>query len=167
MPTRERFPLRRAYGGTSRPDKCLVVSRWIPACALWPCANTPSQHGIHRRHHQGVKGSEGRPLLGRQCCFPLSRRGKIRLCHHSLSAAARGGNLFSADGRRPQTLGQCRHHHETLAPFCPLPYHGNERRRLTERRTMASLLQWFYCVTISTTFLGTDHEHQSQTEWTV
>jgi hypothetical protein len=26
MPTRERFHLRRAYGGTGRPDKCLVVS---------------------------------------------------------------------------------------------------------------------------------------------
>jgi hypothetical protein len=25
MPSRERFLLRRAYGGTSRPDKCLVV----------------------------------------------------------------------------------------------------------------------------------------------
>ena len=25
MPTRERFPLRKAYGGTGRPDKCLVV----------------------------------------------------------------------------------------------------------------------------------------------
>jgi hypothetical protein len=25
MPTRERFLLRQAYGGTSRPDKCLVV----------------------------------------------------------------------------------------------------------------------------------------------
>ena len=25
MPTRERFPFRQAYSGTSRPDKCLVV----------------------------------------------------------------------------------------------------------------------------------------------
>ena len=25
MPTRERFLLRQAYGGTGRPDKCLVV----------------------------------------------------------------------------------------------------------------------------------------------
>ncbi len=31
MPTRERFHLRQAYGGTSRPDKCLVVSSLPPA----------------------------------------------------------------------------------------------------------------------------------------
>ena len=30
MPTRERFLLRQAYGGTGRPDKCLVVSSLSP-----------------------------------------------------------------------------------------------------------------------------------------
>jgi hypothetical protein len=54
MPTRERFPLRQAYGGTGRPDRCLVVksldSSLRPVC--------PSQHGIHRHHHQGVEGND-------------------------------------------------------------------------------------------------------------
>jgi len=72
MPTRERFHRRRGFGGTGRPDKCLVVkslaSSLRPAC--------PSQHGIHRHHHQGVEGIEGRALLGCKCCFPLSRKGK-------------------------------------------------------------------------------------------
>ena len=88
MPTRERFPLRRAYGGTSRPDKCLVVksldSSLRPVC--------PSQLGIHRHHHQGVEANQGRPLLGCQFCCPLSRRGGTRLRHHSLSAATRDRN---------------------------------------------------------------------------
>ena len=33
----------------------------------------------------------GRLLPGFPFCSPLSRKGGIRLCHHSLSAAARGG----------------------------------------------------------------------------
>jgi hypothetical protein len=45
---------------TLRPDKCLVVksldSSLRPVC--------PSQHGIHRHHHQGVEGTEGRTPLG-------------------------------------------------------------------------------------------------------
>jgi hypothetical protein len=49
MPTRERFLLRKAYGGTSRPDKCLVVksldSSLRPVC--------PSQHWGRGRHRQG------------------------------------------------------------------------------------------------------------------
>jgi hypothetical protein len=65
MPTRERFHLRRAYGGTGRPDKCLVVksldSSVRPMC--------PSQHGIHRHHPQGVEGRESSPLLGCHVVF--------------------------------------------------------------------------------------------------
>jgi len=57
---------------TLRPDKCLVVksldSSLRPVC--------PSQHGIHRHHHQGVEGNEGKPPLACQFCFPLSRMGK-------------------------------------------------------------------------------------------
>src|ERR1039457_5425618 len=41
---------------TLRPDKCLVVksldSSLRPVC--------PSQHGIHRHHHQGVEDRDGR-----------------------------------------------------------------------------------------------------------
>ena len=63
---------RNANTRTFRPDKCLVVKS--PDSSLRPVC--PSQHGIHRHHHQGVKGSEGRSLLGCQFCCPLSRRGK-------------------------------------------------------------------------------------------
>src|ERR1039458_405517 len=33
----------------------------------------PSQHGIHRHHHQGGEGSKRRPLCGCHLCCPLSR----------------------------------------------------------------------------------------------
>ena len=72
---------------TLRPDKCLVVKSLesrLPTVV-------PSQHGIHRHHHQGVEGRNRSPLLGCQFFYPLSRRG-IRPCYHSLSAVARGGN---------------------------------------------------------------------------
>jgi hypothetical protein len=42
---------------TLRPDKCLVVKSLDSS--LRPVR--PSQHGIHRHHHQGVEGNEERP----------------------------------------------------------------------------------------------------------
>ena len=80
---------------TLRPDKCLVVksldSSLRPVC--------PSQHGIHRHHHQGVEGREGRPLLGCQSCFPLSRRGNNQTVP-SLALSRRESR---------QSGGQCHH----------------------------------------------------------
>ena len=63
--------LRQAYGGTSRPDKCLVVKSLDSS--LRPVSH--SQHGIHRHHHQGVEDREGRRLLGCPSYCPLSQGG--------------------------------------------------------------------------------------------
>jgi hypothetical protein len=54
MPTRERFPLLRAYGATSRPDKCLVVPSLAlalrPSCARNTGANAvTTREGLRRR----------------------------------------------------------------------------------------------------------------------
>ncbi len=76
-------------GRPSRPVRRLVRRRpgegGRPVC--------PSQHGIHRHHHQGVKGREGRPLLGRQCCFPLSRRRNDQDCAITRSLPPRGAAI--------------------------------------------------------------------------
>jgi hypothetical protein len=98
MPTRERFLLRKAYGRTGRPDKCLVVksldSSLLPVC--------PSQHGIHRHHNQRVEGTEEGPLFGRQCCFPLSRRGKYQTLP-SLALSRREGRQRADAAYRPSS----------------------------------------------------------------
>jgi hypothetical protein len=65
MPTRERFLLRQAYGGTSRPDKCLVVKS-LDSSLRTVC---PSQHGIHRHHHQGVEGTKRKAAMGVSVLF--------------------------------------------------------------------------------------------------
>jgi len=69
------------------PGHVVIVHRIAP--------RLPSQHGIHRHHHQGsLRQGEEKPLLGCQPCFPLTRRGRNQTGHHWLSAAARGGNLL-------------------------------------------------------------------------
>jgi len=77
---------------TLRPDKCLVVksldSSLRPLC--------PSQHGIHRHHHQGVEGREGRPLLRCQPCFPLAWTQKIQTVP-SLALSRRDGQQRADD----------------------------------------------------------------------
>jgi hypothetical protein len=53
-----------ALSSVGRPDKCLVVSldsNLRPVC--------PSQHGIHRHHHQGAEGRQEKPLLGISLVF--------------------------------------------------------------------------------------------------
>ncbi len=66
------IPPSPGHGGTSRPDKCLVVKS-LDSC-LRPVS--PSQHGIHRHHHQDNKRVEGGTLLGCHFGCPLPRRGR-------------------------------------------------------------------------------------------
>jgi hypothetical protein len=82
--------IRLAQRQEGKADLSAIASAKEDPSGLRPAC--PSQHGIHRHHHQGVEGNQGRPLLGCQSFFPLSRGGNIRLCHHSLSAASMGGN---------------------------------------------------------------------------
>ena len=90
------LPPSPGYGGTSRPDKCLVVksldSRLRPVF--------PSQHGIHRHHHQGVEGEKARPLLGYQSCFPLSRNGEKSDVAFTRSPPPREAAIFLAAAHR-------------------------------------------------------------------
>ena len=83
---------------TLRPDKCQVVKSLDSS--LRPVS--PSQHGIHRHHHQGVEGNQGRPLLGCQSCFSLSWKRKYQTVP-SLALSRREGRQ-RADARQDKPL---------------------------------------------------------------
>jgi len=56
---------------TLRPNKCLVVKSLDSSLRPVP----PSQHGIHRHHHQGVEGQQGWKAAFRGSILALRCRG--------------------------------------------------------------------------------------------
>ncbi len=55
MPTRERFLLRQAYGGTSRPNKCLVVKSLDSSLRSFTLRNMESTAITTRQFRAGIE----------------------------------------------------------------------------------------------------------------
>ena len=87
---------------TRRPSQMPTREHSAPTSA-WSCRHCPQNCApaalatlCQCRHHQGNKGIDGKMLLrGQFWLSAVADQGEIRRCFYSLSAAARGGNLFS------------------------------------------------------------------------
>jgi hypothetical protein len=100
-------PCKNYASNVSDSDSAPVVSRGREVAGFQLAPILPPQHGSQRHHHQGGFKA-GAKTAFRMSVWVVRWRGggKVRRDHHSLSAAARGGNGDA--GTSPLFVSRCR-----------------------------------------------------------